>query len=139
MRAGSTGGSSRVRIATEFVELVNSQNLNGVIAALTEQSRFFVEGEPETVGRSDLRVAWAGYFAAFPSYVIFVDEIFEEKDAIYLVGHTSGSHLPREVEQTPSSAIWRCEVVGNQISEWSIYPGSAPYRARFGLATAPTG
>lgn len=122
-----------LQVATAFVELINSHDLDGIAAAVTEESRFFVEGESPTVGRGPLREAWAGYFEAFPNYFVLVDETHERTDAAYLVGHTFGSHVPAELEQIPSSVIWRCEVVGSQVAEWSVYPASATNRERFNL------
>ncbi len=125
------------QVATDFVDLIHAQDLDGLIAAVTERSRFFVEGESPTVGREKLRAAWSGYFAAFPGYLVFVDEVFERSDAIYLVGHTSGSHVPPELERIPSSVIWRCEVFDQRVAEWSVFPGSEVHRERFALGPAP--
>jgi ketosteroid isomerase-like protein len=122
-----------VEIATSFVALVNARDVDGIAAAVTPDSLFFVEGETPTVGRESLREAWAGYFTVFPNYRIFVDESHSRPDAAYLVGHTAGSHLPKELESISNSVIWRCECRGELISEWSIYATSDAARKRFGL------
>lgn len=121
------------QVASAFVELINARDVDGIARAVSSDTRFFVEGESPTVGRGRVREAWAGYFKAFPDYVVFMDEAHERADATYLVGHTSGSHVARELELVPSSVIWRCEVAGDQVAEWSIYPASAANRERFGL------
>lgn len=122
-----------LQVATAFVELINTQDLDGLVAALTEESRFFVEGESPAIGKGNLREAWAGYFDAFPGYVVFIDEAYERANVAYLLGHTSGSHVSREIELIPSSVIWRCEVVGDQVAEWSVFAASSANRERFGL------
>jgi len=122
-----------LQVATAFVESINSQDLSGVIHSVSDDSRFFVDGEPPTVGRESLRDAWAGYFEAFPAYLIFVDESYERPDAVYLVGHTRGSHVPSELEKIPSSVIWRCEVTDDLVAEWSVFPASEGNRRRFDL------
>ena len=126
-----------VDIAVSFVDLINSGDARGIVVAVTPGSSFFVDGEDPTVGREALRIAWSGYFAAFPNYVIFIDETHEKSDAVYLVGHTSGSHVPQEEESLPSSVIWRCKVTAGLVSEWSIYNASMTNRTRFGLGHAP--
>lgn len=120
-------------VAASFVGLINAGDVEGIVRSLTPDSRFFVEGEAPTQGRDSLRVAWSGYFASFPSYRVYIDETHEKSDAAYLIGHTSGSHVPAELESQPSSVIWRCEIVDGQVSEWSIFPASKAHRARFGL------
>jgi len=50
-----------LRVAAAFVELINAQDLRGIVDAVTDDSRFFVEGESPTVGRERLRAEWSVY------------------------------------------------------------------------------
>jgi hypothetical protein len=135
---GEAAESSALEVAAAFVALINARDTEGILAAVTPGSRFFVEGESPTGGRESLRDAWAGYFAAFPDYEIHVDESIEKDDAAYLVGHTVGSHVPEELESVHGSVIWRCEVVDGLVDEWSVHPSSPANRMSFGLGRAPS-
>lgn len=118
-----------------WIRAVNSQCLNTLESLMASQHAFFVEGEKPTLGPQNNRRAWQRYFASFPDYQIHIDEVFERADAWYLVGHTYGSHVPREFETIPSSVIWRAVLEGSYLTEWSIYPSDESTRRRFGIPT----
>ena len=126
--------AATVQTCKTWIDYINAQNLDGLFALASEDHRFFVEGEPPTIGRDKVRSSWTGYFSGYPEYVVFEDELFDLDDAIYVVGHTTGSHVPQELEAIPSSVIWRCVVSTNgKVSEWSIYPATPENRSRFQL------
>jgi len=120
-------------LATRWIDAINRRDIDDLSALAAPQHRFFVEGEEPTVGRDRIRNAWRGYFDAYPMYRIYVDEQYEKPDALFLIGHTTGSHVPTDLEEVPSSVIWRCEIADDKILEWSIYPATTSYRERFGI------
>lgn len=123
-----------IRTCRAWISHVNSQSLEGLESLASDNHTFFVEGESPTVGREWVRSSWNGYFSAYPDYVIYEDELHDRQDAVYVVGHTTGSHVQRELETIPSSVIWRCVVDDfGKVSEWSIYPATPLSRARFAL------
>lgn len=116
-----------------WIDAINSKNLDALVSMMTPTHAFFVEGEPPTIGRENNRRAWRGYLTRFPGYRIHIDEAYAQADAWYLMGHTEGSHVPQELELTPSSVIWRAVLEGDRLLEWSIYPASEENRQRFGI------
>ena len=122
----------------QWIESINSQSVDRLEELASADHVFFVDGEARTIGRDKVRPSWLGYFEAFPSYQIFIDEQFALPDAYYLLGHTEGSHIPAELELIPSSVIWRCKIDEGKVSEWSIYEGTQSNREHFGLATGST-
>lgn len=127
-------GTETVQACRTWIEYINNQNLDGLVALASEDHTFFVEGEPPTIGKEKVRPSWAGYFSRYRDYVVFEDELFDLDDAVYAVGHTAGSHVPVELERTPSSVIWKCVVNSDgKVSEWSIYPATPENRSRFQL------
>ena len=115
-----------------FGEKYGYNETDGALAS--DDHMFFVEGEPTTIGKERVRPSWTGYFTAYPDYVVYEDELHDQEDAVYVVGHTNGSHVPQELETIPSSVIWRCVIDEfGKVSEWSIYPGTPVNRARFRL------
>lgn len=84
-----------------------------------------------------MREAWAGYFSAFPDYMIHVSAFFTLADTVILVGRTTGSHLqlPRAVE-FQESLIWAARIADDRVAEWRIYPDTPEARAELGIPTA---
>lgn len=123
-----------VQTCKAWISHINSQSLDGLESLASDDHTFFVEGEKPTVGKDQVRSSWTGYFTGFPEYAVYEDELRDHDDAVYVVGHTTGSHVPQELEKIPSSVIWRCVVdEAGKVSEWSIYPATLENRSRFGL------
>ena len=116
-----------VRICRLWMRQINDQNLDGPVSLASADHTFFVEGENPMVGRDKILPSWTGYFDGYPEYVVYEDELFDLDDAVYVVGHATGSHVPRELETIPSCVIWRCVITGERISEWSIYPATVRF------------
>ncbi len=77
---------------------INRGDLDGLCDSMTDDHVFYVEGEEPTNGKERMRDAWRGYFDGFPNYQVFEDEVFENSLGVFIVGHTSGSHVPAEEE-----------------------------------------
>jgi len=123
-----------VHTCRTWIKYINDQSLDGLFALASIDHTFFVEGEQPTIGRDKVRPSWAGYFTGFPDYVVFEDELFDLDDAVYVVGHTTGSHVSQKLETIPSSVIWKCVVNSDgNVSEWSVYPATPENRSRFQL------
>jgi hypothetical protein len=117
----------------KWIDAINGQSIEQLTSLATEDHSFFVDGESPTLGRSKVASSWKGYFKAFPSYHIFIDESYAINKIQYLVGHTSGSHVPEELESVAGSVIWKCVVTMGKVEEWSIYPGTKDNRQLFGI------
>ena len=127
--------SQAVEKCRTWIRHINDQNLDGLVSLASEDHTFFVEGETPTIGRDKVRPSWTGYFTGYPKYAVCADEFFDQDDVVYVIGHTTGSHVPQEIEVIPSSVIWKCVVDREgSVSEWSIYPATPENRTRFGLA-----
>lgn len=125
-----------VAIAFRFVECINRRDLDGLTGLMTEEHTFVdLEGDVEQ-GRDVMRKAWAGYFSAFPDYMIHVSAFFTVGDTVILVGRTTGSHLqlPRAVEFR-DPVIWAARIVDDLVFEWRIYPDTQEARATLGIPT----
>ena len=116
-----------------WIEAINNKDVEQLTLLAADDHKFFVEGEAPTVGKEKVAPSWNGYFEAYPEYQVFVDEYYDIDNAHYLLGHTSGSHVPREYERVPSCLIWGCIVMHGKVEEWSIYPGTDENRDKFGI------
>jgi SnoaL-like domain len=124
---------SALAVVREWITRINRRDLAGLVAMMTEDHVFFVDGEQPTVGRPAMEKAWRGYFDAFPSYRIFEDDYVERGDTVFMIGHTTGSHVPPPAELVPGCVIWKALVLRNQLAEWSIFDATPANRIRLGL------
>jgi ketosteroid isomerase-like protein len=100
-----------------FVDCINRGDLDGLVALMTPDHRLVVLGEEPLVGRAANREAWAGYFAAFPEYVIYPREFAADGTQVRVVGTTTGSHLGlADDEEMRLDVCWLAEVVDGRLS-----------------------
>ncbi len=122
------------QVVQEYIRRINTADVEGLLALMTPDHVFFVDGEPPLSGAEALREAWKGYCAAYPTYTIYVDEIYDQHERVIVVGHTSGSHLPASREQKPSCVLWEARLRDGRIAAWIIYYSTTPaIRQRFHL------
>src|SRR5215469_10715625 len=122
------------QVVQEYIRCINTADVEGLLALMTPDHVFFVDGEPPLSGTEALREAWKGYCAAYPSYTIYIDEIYDQHERVIVVGHASGAHLPDSIEQNPSCVLWKARLHDGRIAAWIIYyPTSPAIRQRFHL------
>ena len=111
-------------ILRKWVGAINSKDIDLLVPIMSAEHTFFVEGEQPTVGADANKRAWQGYFSAFPDYTIHIDTAYREGDTFYLLGHTSGSHVPPNLESIHESVIWKATLEAGSLAEWIIYDGT---------------
>jgi ketosteroid isomerase-like protein len=124
---------SALAVVREWIARINRRDLVGLLDMMTEDHTFFVDGERPTVGRAAMERAWRGYFDAFPAYRIFEDDHVERGDTVFVLGHTSGSHVPSPAELLPGCVIWKAVVRSGRLAEWIIFDATPENRARLRL------
>lgn len=118
-----------------FVENINKHDVNSLIGLLAPGHRFIDMGGEIETNRDQLKKAWKTYLETFPDYQIYVRQIFKDEDTIYLLGHTTGSHLnlPDEKEFHGEGVIWISKVRDGQLSLWQLINDSPDEMARLNL------
>jgi ketosteroid isomerase-like protein len=109
-------------IVLKFVEYVNSQDLEG-LAALTADEFIFTDasGRVHKWDREGaVQECWVGYFRPFPDYKIHAQQVLTGGDGVAIIGQTSGSHVPAEIEAR-STVLWIAGLQDGLVSEWRIY------------------
>jgi hypothetical protein len=109
------------QIVQEYIHRMNRADVEGLLELMTSDHVFFVDGELPLSGNQSLREAWKGYCAAYPTYTMYVDEIYDQHERVIVAGHTSGSHLPSSIEQKPSCVLWEARLRDRRIATWIIY------------------
>jgi hypothetical protein len=104
-----------------FVDCINRGDLDGLVGLMTPDHRLVILDEEPLVGREANREAWAGYFAAFPEYVIHPRSLAAEGTQVRVVGTTTGSHLGLpDDEEMRLDVCWLAEVVEGRLSVWQV-------------------
>ena len=103
-------------IALKFVEIINKGDSKELIKLQTEDFTL-IDMEGDTYqGRDD----WKDYFTTYPKYKIRIQHILTSGNAIAIIGKTTGSNIPPELEQK-ETVLWTAEIRNNQVAQWRIY------------------
>ncbi|MGC1121576.1 MAG: nuclear transport factor 2 family protein [Candidatus Methanofastidiosia archaeon] len=103
-------------VALEFVEAINSGDPERLIALQTEDFAFIdMSGDIEHGQQG-----WSDYFSAHPEYRIHVQQVLIGGKGVAIIGRTSGSHVPPDVE-AEETVLWTAEIRNGLVSEWRIY------------------
>ncbi|KYK33585.1 MAG: hypothetical protein AYK19_13380 [Theionarchaea archaeon DG-70-1] len=103
-------------IALKFVEVINTGDPERLTALQTEDFTLIdMEGDVER-GRQ----GWHGYFSSCPEYTIHVQKVLRGGNGVAIIGRTTGSHVPPEVEEK-WNILWTAEIRDNLVAEWRIY------------------
>ena len=113
--------SNSEKIALEFVECINNQDLEGLVSLMTEDHTFIGHEEGDVaVGLERMREGFRGYFSEYPEYKIHVSKVTRSGNDIAIIGSTTGSHIPPEIE-AKETVIWIAKIKGDLVSEWRIF------------------
>jgi ketosteroid isomerase-like protein len=116
----------------QFVEAINTQDLELLVELMTPDHRFIDSGGGETRGREAMAEAWSKYFDMVPDYSIAIDETFAQGGTVVTVGLASGAYSPgqdlRPENRWQIPAAWRAVVKGGRIAEWQVFADNEPMR-----------
>lgn len=103
-------------VALKFVKVINAGNSKELVKLQTEDFTL-VDMEGDTYrGRDD----WKDYFTTYPKYKIHVQHVLTSGNAVAIIGKTTGSHVPPEIEKY-ETVLWTAEIRDDLVAEWRIY------------------
>ena len=114
--------SSYPAVALSFVDSINSGDLEG-IASLTARRYKFTDSAGRVYvfdGEEAVKQSWNEYLSAYPEYKIHVQQVLTSGKGVAILGRTSGSHVPPEIERG-ELVLWVAEFEKGFVSEWRIY------------------
>ncbi|MFQ6064730.1 MAG: nuclear transport factor 2 family protein [Candidatus Bathyarchaeia archaeon] len=103
-------------VALKFVEVINAGDSEALIKLQTEDFTLIDMGGDVYRGRD----GWQGYFSSYPKYKIRVHNVLTSGNGVAIVGKTTGSHVPPEVEEK-ETVLWTAEIRDGLVAEWRIY------------------
>lgn len=103
-------------VALKFVEVINAGDSEELVKLQTEDFALIDMAGKVFRGRD----GWQGYFSDYPKYKIHVQHVLMGGDGVAIIGKTTGSHVPPEVEEH-EMVLWTAEIRDGLVAEWRIY------------------
>ncbi len=103
-------------VALKFVEVINAGDSEELIKLQTRDFTLIDMAGNEYLGRD----GWQSYFSIYPKYKIHVQHVLISGNGVAIVGKTTDSHVPPEVEER-ETVLWTAEIRDNLVAEWRIY------------------
>jgi ketosteroid isomerase-like protein len=120
-------------VVLEFVDPINRQDPDALAQRMTEDF-IFIDMSGDLAARGRAEIGWGDYFSAYPDYKIHVSKVLRSGDAVAIVGTTTGSHVPPEIE-AHETVLWTATVREGLVADWRIY--SDIERVKEALAAEP--
>jgi ketosteroid isomerase-like protein len=103
-------------VALKFVEVINAGDSEELVKLQTEDFTLIDMAGDVFRGRD----GWQDYFSTYPKYKIHVQHVLTSGNGVAIIGKTTGSHVPPEVEEK-ETVLWTAEVRDGLVAEWRIY------------------
>ena len=103
-------------VAMDFVESINNGDSEALIKLQTESFTLIDSDGGVFRGRD----GWEGYFSAYPKYRMHVQCILTGGNGVAIIGKTTGSHVPPEIEEK-ETVLWTAEIRDGLVAEWRLY------------------
>ncbi|MGX1885392.1 nuclear transport factor 2 family protein [Streptomyces sp. NPDC055287] len=117
-----------VDVVSHFNAAINSQDLAG-LAALMSEDHTLIDTEGGTVrGRLACLQAWRGFFAAFPDYRNVFTDLTAQDDVVAVSGYSVCSQ-----PELAGPAVWTARITGTLVAEWHVYTDTPRARRELGL------
>ncbi|MGH3380797.1 MAG: nuclear transport factor 2 family protein [Actinoallomurus sp.] len=124
-----------VAVAVGFLDRVNRADVAGLSTLMSDDHELKVFDEPPLTGRAVNAEAWAGYFAAFPDYVIYPHNIAADGETVAILGHTTGSHLGLcDDAEADLTLIWLVRTKTGEALSWTLIEDTPAHRSTYGLS-----
>jgi ketosteroid isomerase-like protein len=123
---------SAVDVARAFVEAINRQDVEGLVALMTEGHRFVDSLGNVVEGREKMRAGWAGYFRMVPDYSVAVEETFCDGAVVAMLGRAAGTYAPdgklTAENRWGTPAAFTARIEDGKVAEWRVYADNEPMR-----------
>ncbi len=130
---------SSIIVAQQFVRAINRQDVDAIVALMSDEHRFIDALGNVVTGSAAMRAGWTGYFRMVPDYTIAVEETYSDGPVVILFGaaqgtySTGGALKPENRWSTPVAL--RAFVEEGKVAEWRVYADNEPMRKL--MAKAP--
>jgi uncharacterized protein (TIGR02246 family) len=124
--------SSAESVAKAFVQAINRQDVEGLVALMAPEHRFVDSLGNVALGRENMRAGWAAYFRMVPDYSIAIEETYGDGPLVLMLGVAEGTYSPdgqlRPENRWKTPAAIRAQVENGLVTEWRVYADNEPIR-----------
>jgi ketosteroid isomerase-like protein len=125
------GSSTSETLMSRFNDAINSRDLEGLMAMMTDDHEFVDSGEGSFKGREVATSAWRGFFSAFPDYRNDFERIVAVGDIAVAVGRSvCPSHSDLD-----GPALWSASTRDGKVAQWRVYDDTPENREQLGLGS----
>lgn len=117
-------------IALRFNECINTQDLAGLAALMTEDHTFIDSANQAIHGKERMVEAWKSFFAQFPDYQNIFEQIGFRDDLVVIRGRSTCSEA-----QLDGPALWMARIRGDQVAEWRVLKDTPENRDLLQIST----
>ncbi len=103
-------------VALKFVEVINAGDSRELVKLQTEDFTLIDMAGDVFRGRD----GWQDYFSSYPKYKIHAQHVLMSGNGVAIIGKTTGSHVPPELEEK-ETVLWTAEIRNGLVVEWRIY------------------
>ena len=113
------------QIVYNFADAINSHNIDGLYALVTNDHLFVDVYGNKVEGKDKMKAGWAGYFQWFPDYKIEITQLFEDGDTVAAFGFAEGTFKGMKTHNNENNwrlpAAWKVIVADNKVKLWQVY------------------
>ena len=121
-------------VVRQFVERINAHDVEGIVGLLAPDHRFVDSLGTVFEGEESLRAGWRGYLRMVPDYLIEIERLIDDGEAVILIGHAGGTYTHdgtiRAENAWRAPAAWMASVKRGRLTEWRVFADNEPIRQR---------
>jgi hypothetical protein len=119
-------------VAQAFADRINAQDIEGLVALMTQDHRFVDSLGQVITGREAMRGGWRAYFGIVHDYRLVPELWLCEGTTVVMVGTAGGRYNPEGAlsagREWSCPAACRALVSGQLVEEWRVYADNEPLR-----------
>jgi ketosteroid isomerase-like protein len=123
-----------ISVAHAFVRAINRQDVDGIVALMSEEHRFIDSLGNVTEGREKMRTGWGMYFKMVPDYTVAIEETLCDGPVVVMLGTAQGTYSPdgklKPENKWTTPTTLRAFIEGQKVTEWRVYCDNEPIRQR---------
>ena len=120
--------------ALKFVEVINAGDSPGLVELQTEDFTLIDMAGDVYRGRD----GWQDYFSAYPKYRIHVKCVLTSGNDVAIIGNTTGSQVPPEIEEK-ETVLWTADIRNGLVAKWRLYSDIDEVKRKMKAKSGQTG
>ena len=109
-----------------FNECINNQDVDSLVALMTEDHSLVCNGHVDTQNKDSSREVWSTFFSMYPDYLNHFSRLDSRDDFVVITGKSTCSNEAR----LNTNALWSAKVLDDKIAEWQVYEDNSANRRK---------